>query len=420
MASAMTTNNPDPAVVVEGGVLFIDGFAKSEPEVVEIVAEADDPVAAVHSLLEIGSRSVRFASTSLDGELIERRFTSMADQFARNVETAVTRVTDTTSELLDEETGALPKVIAGVRKELESLLGDTFDEDSKTSVIAKIEAAVVDVNARLFKTVTAKFDLDDPSSPLARTERELREALREEASRLMQEVSLLRESVASGNAAAAVARKLTSKGGTFEELVARGLEPIASYHGDFIKQVGTTTGSAGTKKGDVLVTLCSDDTYGRYANFVIEAKDRPLTKPKTLTELDAAAENYEAAAAVAVFSGADLAPIPMTFWYSGPRAIAVFDKDDPDPGVLELAYQWARWMTRRSVVADDEEALDLAAIEAAITRAAQALGKAQSIRGCHSTVKKQVDEAGTHLDALVYEVAQALRDLRDLLGPDEG
>jgi hypothetical protein len=135
---------------------------------------------------------------------------------------------------------------------------------------------------------------------------------------------------------------------------------------------------------------------------------------KTLAELDAAATNHQAGAAIAVFASTEVAPVSLPFWYSGSRAILVFDRDEPDLRALQLAYQWARWVTRRSLAAVDD-ALDVAEVEAAIARARQALTKHQSIKACHSSIRNKADEAGRHVAALVDEVDQAMSTLRDIL-----
>jgi hypothetical protein len=409
--------HPESTVIVDGGVVRFIDFIESDPDVLQIILEAVDPEAAAHSVLGIGAQSVRIASTNLDTELVERRFAGLANAFDKAIEDAVNRLADNANELLDEETGVFPKVITGVRDDLEQLLGETFDADSKSSVIAKIENVQTDSAQRLARTVKSTFDLDEPASPLARTKRELVEVVKDEVGIVVQEVRSIATAMATNAAADTVARKLSTKGTAFEDLIGAGLEQIGSIHGDIIRHVGRTTGSAGTKKGDLLVTLCLDDTCGHETGFVLEAKDRPLSMSKTLAELDTAAANHEASAAIAVFAGIDLAPVSLPFWYSGSRAILIFDRDEPDIRALQLAYQWARWVTRRSLIADTGEPLNITEIEAAIGRALQALTIHQTIKSCLSAIKKKADEAGLHVTSLVNEVDQAISSLKELLGP---
>jgi hypothetical protein len=386
--------------------------------VVQIIMDADDPEGAAHTLLRIGAHSVRIASTDLSTELVERRFTRMADLIDRSVEAAVNRLADTTNHLLDEETGTFPKVVAEVTGELEQLLSDAFDEDSKSSVIAKIENVLTDNAVGLAKTVKSTFDLDEPASPLARTKREVVEVVKDEVGNVMHEVREIATAIATNTATERIASKLTSKGISFEDLVAVSLEQIAAVYGDIVERVGTTVGAAGTKQGDVRVTLCLDDTFGQEVRIVFECRDREVSMSKTLADLDGATANHQASAALAVFAEASLAPVALPLWYSGSRAIFTFDKGEPDLQMLQLAYAGGRWVARRSLVANGDDAADAAVIEAAFGRARLALTKHQTIKSCHSVIKKKADEAKLHVDALVDEVDQALTTLRDLLSPE--
>ena len=166
--------------------------------------------------------------------------------------------------------------------------------------------------------------------------------MKEETSLVMKELRAIAVTIAEKAAVAQVADKLTSKGTDFEQLLATGLQRIAVVHGDIVERVGTSAGVTGSKKGDHLVTLCDDDTCGLEGRFVLEAKDSRLSMSKTLAEIDAGLKNHNALAGIAVFARSEQAPTAsLPLWYSGNRAIVVFDKENPDPRVLQLAYEWA-------------------------------------------------------------------------------
>lgn len=381
---------------------------------VSIIGGADNAGAAAHALLRVGAQAARVAASDLNTDLVERRFAGLASGFDAKMSEAVDRISTAADQLLDEETGTLPKTLAGLRAELEHLLGNTFDPDSKTSVIAKIESLVTQNADYMARNVKAGFDLDQPTSPLARTKREISELVKDQASVLSKQVGDIAAALAAKSATAAVADKLTSKGTTFEDLVSAGLDRISVIHGDVVNRVGTRTGPGGTKRGDLTVTICPDDTFGTDAHFVIEAKDRALSMSKTLAELDAAMDNHQAAAAIAVFARADLSPVSIPFWCSGSRAILVYDKEDTDPRALQLAYQWARWTTRRSLVEAAQDSINPAHVDAAIARVRQALTKHQSVKVCLSAIKNKADEAANHVAGLLEEIDHAMRDLVDL------
>ena len=136
-------------------------------------------------------------------------------------------------------------------------------------------------------------------------------------------------------------------------------------------------------------------------------------------QLPAVPANHDATAAIAVFAGEHLAPVGVTFWYSGNRAILVYAKTDPDRQALRLAYEWARWVCRRTMARDDGPALEVEAVHAAIDRARQGLKRHQSIKACHSAIKNKADEARTHVADLVAGVDQAIAELLDAIQDDE-
>jgi len=402
-------------VTVVDGVVHIIDLVETEPGVVETLEGIDDAEAGVRTLLRIGAHSVRLASTDLETQLVERRFDALAGNFDTTVNKAVSSINEVTSELLDDEHGSIPAVLGQLRSELSKLLDDTFDPDSKSSVIASIDQVLTTATEQMARNIRATFNLDQPDSPLARTKKEMVDTVKDEVRTVLAEVHKMHETVTAASAVAEVSDKLTSKGVSFEELIAAGLGPCATIHSDVVEAVGRTGGSAGTRKGDLLVTLCPEDTAGRPARFVLEAKDQKLSMTKTLAELDAALENHDAVAAIAVFAGENLAPIGVTFWYSGNRAILVYAKADPDGRALRLAYEWARWVCRRTMARDDGPALEVEAVHAAIDRARLALKRHQSIKACHSAIKNKADEARGHVADLVAGVDQAIVELLDAI-----
>jgi hypothetical protein len=60
---------------------------------------------------------------------------------------------------------------------------------------------------------------------------------------------------------------------------------------------------------------------------------------------------------------------------------------------LQLAYAWARWVCRRNLTGD-RAAIDAGRVEAALTRARQALARQQSARSCFTFAIKKIDGRG--------------------------
>ncbi len=408
--SAVPIHHTGPHVVVGDGEVHIIDLVETDPNVQRVLDAAGNPEDATHSILRIGAQASLIAGADLETQAVERRFEDMARTFDSSLGTAVSRIAQASSDLLGEEDGALPRVLKETRAALKAMLDGTFDPDSKSSAIAKIDAVFDRAGQQLDCRVRNILDPDSPDSALAKTKREILETVKEQARDLRTQLQDLAVAVAAGRARAEVAERTAVKGFSYEDLLRAGLAAIAAVHGDLAEPVGRKTGLAGTQKGDHLVTLAAEDTCGQEARFVLECKDRRLSMPKTMDELARAIENHGAQAAIAVFSRQEFAPVPLPFSWSGNRAVLVYDKDDPDDHALQLAYAWARWISRRDLTTDGSS-LDVGKIEAALTRARQALTKQQAARSCLTAATKKIEEGTGHVTGLVDEVRAALTEL---------
>lgn len=414
MTAAIIRVVPETASVVVGDdCVRIDGYVEHDPEVVRVLGEAEDPAVALHHLLVVGAHASLGASTTINATLVEHRFDKMAGQFDQTVTQAVGDIGELADRLLDKD-GAIPAVLASVKDEIAGILAETFDEDSRTSALARIDGVVSEAQMSLAQAVRQDLDPDVAGSPMARVKKDIVEVVRDQVGTVVQAVQELGRDLAR-DAGRAEVRELTSaKGFSFEDLLEVGVGGLAAPHGDCAERIGTTTGAGGTQKGDLLVTLNAEDTGGAAVRFVIEAKDTRLTMPKARAALDAAMANHEASAALLVFAGQELAPAAVPFMELGDRAIVVYDKHDPDPYVLRLAYLWARSVSRRNRTADPD-AFDRGRIETALQDATQALAAHQSVKRCLTSAKKNIDEAGGHVAQLVERVEAALATLAEEL-----
>ena len=186
------------------------------------------------------------------------------------------------------------------------------------------------------------------------------------------------------------------------------LTRLACPLGDVPEAVGGVAGAlAGSKVGDLVVTLRAEDVGGRRAAYVVECKDRRLTLKAALAEIEEGMRNRDAQAGLMVFSGAANAPIATDFQDFGDRAIVVLDKEDGDERALRLACMWARWVVRRALVGG-AEGPDVERMRQLLQNAQRALGTASNVRRCHTQARKGIDEAVAGLDALVADVDAAL------------
>jgi hypothetical protein len=397
-------------VLVADGVLYVRELEEHDCEVVRIVAASDDAAAATSQCLRVGARALRAANVTVDVDVIERSFSDLESRFEARVAAAVDEIARTTNGLLDEEDGALTGTLAAFRGDFDRLLGDTFDAESKVSVIAKIEELVLSTMKGL---ITPEID----DSPIGRLKKELVDTMQREVSDVADEVRRVTEHLGITDATADAYEHTTAKGFDYEDLVDETVGALAAGYGDLAECTGNQAGSNASKVGDEVVTLNRDDTYGIEARFTLEVKNRSLNMRKTMAELDVAQVNRDALAAIAVFRSQAQAPTSVPFQYNDDKAIVVLDPDDADDSALRLAYMWARWTVRRRLATGDQEGVDLERVAGLLEDASRALERCTAIKRFHTQAKKSIDQAAEQVGDLVGEVGEALEALdADLRG----
>jgi hypothetical protein len=415
-AAALAQPQPAHVLVLDGEVRIID-LVDTDPDLCRVLADAADPEEATHTVLRIGAQAALIAGADLQAQVVEHRFEDMERKFDSSLGSAVSRIGQVSSELLDGENGSLARILNQTKADVKAMLDDTFDPDSKSSAIAKIDAVFDGAVEQLDRRVRAALDPDAPGSALGKAKREILETVKEAARDQGKQLQELAVTIAAGKARAEVTELTAVKGFSYEDMLQDGLVSIAAVHGDIAEQVGRTSGLSGTQHGDHLVTINPDDTCGEGARFVIECKDRRLSMAKTMQELSKAIDNHGAQAAIAVFSRAEHAPTPLPFSWSGNRAVLVYDKEVPDGNALQLAYAWARWVCRRDLTADGA-AIDPGRVEAALTKARQALARQQAARACFTLATRKIEEGASQVADLIDEVRTALAQLAEELNKD--
>jgi len=410
MAQPMFDRGDHESVTIHEDTVVIDDFEETDPDVVDLIRNADDPVTAMHRCVQLGARASKLVQTTVDTELVEHRFDQMTTRFGTDIDGAVSSVQKTATELLSDD-GILAGVLDQWKGEVTELINTTFDENDKRSAIAKIETSVDKILAAQTKAVHRALDPTHDDSPLGKLRNDMNKVVCKEVGEVRSAVIDLSERFAVAEAEAEMAERTAIKGMAYEDLVHAKVSAVAAPYGDQAEQTGSIIGLDGNKKGDEVVTLDCADTFGVEENYVLEIKDRKLGQRATYEELDAAMANRGSRAAIAVFSSQNKAPSSAPFTYSGNRAIIVLDKQEPDDRNLRLACMWARWVVRRQL-GDVSEEVDLAAIESLLDEAGGVLGRIKSIRGCHTTAKKQIDRASELVGDLSAELDQVLERLR--------
>ena len=207
-----------------------------------------------------------------------------------------------------------------MRKMLDDLdrsLGDTFDPESKSSVLGKFDELLSAGTTAIKRDVYDMVDPGKPESPLGRLKNEISAEFKE----LHDTVELLRTQVVGAQASARIMELTAIKGRKFEEIV---FEPLASFvalYDDAADLVGDSIGSGGNCKGDIVVTLNDSSAVRGHvgAGYVVEVKDKRLSLREALRELELAMENRSAHAGVSSSPVRTSRPLPLRWNCSGIR-----------------------------------------------------------------------------------------------------
>ena len=401
---------------VSEGRLVLGHLEEPDPVVVRVVSEADDVLEASRACLQVGARALLAGHAALDEVLVGRSFDQLVGRLDASVDKGVGRIAQTATDLLGDDNGALTRMLAEVRQELEQRLGQLFDPQSKTSALSLLEEVFTGASMRSAQAWQASLNLEDEQSPLGRWRAELTHVVREQTDSILREVKDLATSIAIKEGRADLWERTSLKGLAYEDVVHLAFAEIAAHHGDIIESVGRERGTTGALVGDIAIGINPEECGGHPRSLVLEAKNRRLGLRKTLEELSAAMANREAQAGIAVFASRELAPTPSVFVPYGDKAILVLDADAPDPAAAELAYVWARWTLRKSQTSE-ADSLDTEQISEGIAAAVRALDRSSTIRRCHSTVRKQIDQAAVELNDLVTEVQTAIDQVRCAVSP---
>jgi hypothetical protein len=312
------------AARLDGDELVLDDFREHDPRVVALAREAADVDALVHDLLAVGGRAMSAAQTTTDVTIVEKAFGEMTTTFATGLVRFGDELEKQTTELLDVENGALPRSFEQFKKELEDLLGDTFDPKSKQSVLALFEQVMRAVGADQIKAIRGLIDPDNDESPLARYRGEIVKVVEKETGKVKEAVEELKTQFAVEEARAEVFDLTTKKGFVFEDELETALVRICQPLGDVAERVGGTPGARGRKR-DFKLTVNPDDVAGQDVCVTVEAKNQQLKLRDALKELDCCIANRGALAGVAVFARSEQCPGDGPFVYYGNRAFVVFD-----------------------------------------------------------------------------------------------
>lgn len=416
-STALADVEPTSAVTVEEDAIILNNFREMDLRVHEAVGGTEDPEGMVHRILELGARCVSDTSTLLQTQMMTTEVDRLTSEIGASVTAGAKAIAETATALLGED-GALPLTLTTFRDDLAELLEGTFDDDSKTSVLAKFDSLLAEHQKRVQESIDAQLDLNKPGSPLALSRETILKKVEEEGGRVIRRLEELAKDLAVKKARMDEGERGTRKGRAYEEIVYASVQERVNSVGDVAEHVGDEFGAVtGSKVGDVVVGINPKDAAGHSIRYVLEAKDKNIgSLRKMLEELDEALENREAVVAVGVFSSQENAPIrtALETFASGTKVLVVAEKDEegdltPDGWMaLRLACSYARLMSLGTLHADADDMFDVKVVDDAVTRARSGLANAKAVRSAHSKARKGIEEAGDHLTSLCGDVEEAL------------
>jgi hypothetical protein len=411
-----------PNVRTAGDRLVVDALVVEDECAVRLVREreqsGEDAARTVVDAIEIGARvldreqaaaNTEFVKTEFEraSRLLEVEFTDKARKVAEHFGTKVDEVFGPDGQQA---------------KELEKL----FSDGSTGSVQNRVRELVAETMARSREDLIRAFTSGDASNPLAefknattrtieraeQRQHATQQALLGQMAQLEKQLQALRDEKEKLEAVDAERERGTAKGRSFEQLVAEALDALALGQGDDAEAVGDLKG-AGGKTGDVVVSIdaCNGPARG---SIVFEAKDRRLSKPGALAELERALEQRSADFAVLVVPTEDEIPAKLQALreYNGDKMVVALDPDDPGGFALEVGYRLAR--ARVLMKRGDVEGIDAAAVRDSVERALQAMAEVRKVKGQLTGAKSSIDTAYEIIEAMAARVRQQLEEIDEL------
>ncbi len=406
---------------------MVDGLVVEDECAVRLVREreqnGDDPVRTVRDAIEIGARVLDREQAAANAEFVKTEF----EKASKDVQQEFTEKARTIAEFFERQFETVFHEDDGqLAKELERRFGD----GSAVSVQNRVREAVAETLTKSREDLVRQFSAADDRNPLADFKtaavRSINEAsqrsdatqraLLQKLAEVQKELQGLRDEREKLEEVEAERERGTAKGRSFEEAVFEAVDRIALAQGDDAEAVGDLREATG-KVGDIVVSLdgCNGPARGR---VVIEAKDRRLSKPGALAELDKAMAERSADFGVLVVPTEEELPSKLEPLreYNGDKLVLAMD---PDAGTLalELGYRLAR--ARVLMKRADADGIDAGALRATVERALGALADERRIKAQLTGAKTGIDRAYELVEAMAARVRVHLEEIDSLVRPPD-
>ena len=411
-----------PSVRTIGDRVAVDGLVVDDPVAVRLVHEreeaGDDPAQLLLDAVEIGARVLDREQAGANAEFVRTEF----EKQAREVEAAFGEQAGAVGERLAKQ---LEDVFGPETGSLSKALERHFSDDSSGSVQQRVRALVADVMTQARQDLLQQFSAADGRNPLAdfkaaslammKRSAEQQDthltAMRDRMAALERQLQGLRDEKAASVELAAERERGTAKGRTFEEAVFDAVEAIAAAQGDCAEPVGDLT-EGGGKRGDVVVSVDAATGPAR-GRIVIEAKDRRISRKKSLEELAEGLDQRSAQFGVWVVPSEEELPSGVRDLreVDGDKLYVIFDPEDGARVGLEVAYKLAR--ARVLLTRDEVEGLDPALVADRVELARRAMEDVRRIKQQLTGATTAIGSAREVLDEMAAGVRARLDEIDD-------
>ena len=411
-----------PSVRTIGDRVAVDGLVVDDPVAVRLVREreeaGDDPAQLLLDAVEIGARVLDREQAGANAEFVRTEF----EKQAREVEAAFGEQAGAVGERLAKQ---LEDVFGPETGSLSKALERHFSDDSSGSVQQRVRALVAEVMAQARQDLLQQFSAADGRNPLAdfkaaslammKQAAEQQDhhltAMRDRMAGLERQLQGLRDEKAASVELAAERERGTAKGRTFEEAVFDAVEAIAAAQGDCAEPVGDLA-EGGGKRGDVVISVDAATGPAR-GRIVIEAKDRRISRKKSLEELAEGLDQRSAQFGVWVVPSEEELPAGVRDLreVDGDKLYVVFDPEDGARVGLEVAYKLAR--ARVLLTRDEVEGLDPALVAERVELARRAMEDVRRIKQQLTGATTAISSAREVLDEMAAGVRARLGEIDD-------
>ncbi len=387
-------------VTVQDDRVVIKNAEITDSEVVDYLSDIDpdERGEALDRALRVGVVTVGLAETSEQEEYVERRF----EELQRDFEAEIERIEEQVEEKFGDD-GHVPQTLEthlGEDGKLRMHIEEAFGEEGV--FVERLDEELGADGERIRKAL----DPDREGTPTYR----LKTSLQEQIERLRDKVE---EQSTQEETEERLKRRTTLKGDDFEETVGTILDELVYGTSHEVEHTGEKIGELSNRKvGDYVLTLA--DTGQR---IVVEAKsDQSYSQPKIKDELEEAIENRDADYGIIVFEAETQIPNKVGYFHEFDNdrlavALSADEEEEPEPGYLRIAFNWARTRAVQMHV-DTDSSLDPEAIQVDVNEIEAEIDRFSTIKKKTTSIRNTANDIDSELENIENEVKSRLIDIR--------